>query len=527
MKKIVFKKINRKKVLKWVIFLVIVFLIAYFFIKRANPPQEVQEVMTSQAIIGNVESAISGNGTLNPANQYEVKSLVKGEILDAPFEEGDTVQKGQLLYQVSTSEIENSIKSAELTVNKANLSYSDYTEKKGELQISSKESGYVKKLYVKRGDKVQPGKIIADIYNGDIMYIDLSFPSYEVKSSWIGKAASVSMEATGEVIKGKVTSVSSMEETIDGGILIKKVTIRIKNKGGIKAGDTAEASVEGIVCSNSGTFRAETETSLVAETEGTIENLSIKEGGRIKKGDQVLSLTSKDLDKQMEVAKLSISEAELSLETQKDQMKQYTIKAPISGKVITKNKKQGDTIDPAYDTQAGPMTIIYDMTYLSFQLNIDELQISNVKVGQKVTIITEAFPEDTYEGVIEKISLKGITNGGVTSYPVTVKVEKYGTLLPSMNVTGKIIIEEADNILTIPSSALQRDNTVYVKSEEAVTDEASDIPIGFKAVTVQIGINDGANVEIKEGLKEGDTVYVPFDSSMDASLDGYYGGGSE
>jgi HlyD family secretion protein len=504
------KKKSKKKIIIRAIIIVAILFAVYFYIQSKKPAQEKQEIITSQAVIGRVESVISGNGTLSPANQYEVKSLVKGEILNSPFEEGDTVKDGQLLYQISTSDIENNIESSQLNVKKAELTYDNYLDKKAGLQISSNESGYIKKLYVKEGDTLQFGKVIADIYNGDFMYIDLLFPSYEVESTWVGKAASISMEATGEVVKGKITNASSMEEVMKGGILVKKVTIRIKNKGGIKAGDTAEASIENIVSSNSGTFRAEIETSLVAEADGKIDRLLIKEGQWVDKGDKLLTLTSKDLDSQIESADISISEAKLTLETQKDQMKQYTIEAPISGKVITKNKKQGDTIDPATDTQAGPMAIIYDVSYLTFQLNIDELQISNIKAGQKVALSTEAFPEETFEGEIEKISLKGITNNGVTSYPVNVKLENYGTLLPGMNVTGKIIIEEADNVLTIPSSALQRDNTVYVQSTDALKEVDSDIPEGFKAVQVEIGINDGTNVEIKKGLTEGEVVYVPF-----------------
>ncbi|MDD3172283.1 MAG: HlyD family efflux transporter periplasmic adaptor subunit [Herbinix sp.] len=522
MKKINFNKLKVRKIITRVLILAVIVIAGFSFFKRSTPAQETMDIMTSSAIIGKVESVISGTGTLSPANQYEVKSLVKGEVLKAPFEEGNTVEKGELLYQISTSEIENSIKSAEIGVEKAELNYQDYLDKKDGLQITAAESGYIKKLYIKVGDTLQAGKTIADIYNEDVMYIELLFPSYEAKKSWVGKTASVIMDATQEVVKGEVTEVSSMEETMDGGILAKKVTIRVKNIGGIKAGDTAEVSIGDISGYNIGTFRAETETSIVAQTEGKIESLSVKEGQWITKGDKILSISSKDLDSQIESAELGITEAELSLETQKDQMKRYTIESPISGQIITKNKKQGDTIDPTSDTQSGPMAIVYDMSYLTFQMNIDELQISSIKEGQKVSITTESFPEDTFVGVIDRISLKGDTNNGVTNYPVIVKVEKFGNLLPGMNVTGKIIIDEADDVLIIPSSALQRDNIVYVKSSEVVQNDDPTIPEGFVPVTVKIGINDGSNVEIKEGLKEGDVVYVPFDTTVEMT-ENYYG----
>ncbi|BCN29124.1 efflux RND transporter periplasmic adaptor subunit [Anaeromicropila herbilytica] len=518
-KKINWKQIKYKKIIKWVLIIGVIAFVAFSFLKKSKPEEETNEVMSSKAVIGNVESVISGTGTLSPASQYDVKSLVKGTVLKAPFEEGDTVKKGSLLYQISTNDIANSIKTSELGVKKAKEDYNNYVEKKSKLTLASKETGYIKKLYVSKGDTVATGKTIADIYDDTTMYLDLAFPSGEVKKSWVGKKASISMDAIGEETMGVVSSVSNLEEVMDGGILTKKVTIKVKNIGGIKVGDSAEATIGGVSSSSTGTFRAKLESKLIAESEGTIKSLSIKEGQLVHKGDTILTLSSKDLENQIDSAKLSIEEAQLALETQKDQRDQYTIQSPISGQVITKTKKQGDTIDPTTDSAAGPMATIYDLSYLTFQMNIDELQISSVKVGQQVTITTEDFPNNTFDGVIERISLKGNTTNGVTAYPVVVKVEKYGKLLPGMNVNGKIIIEKANNVLTIPSSALQKDNIVYVKSDKVTKNQDSSIPKGFKPVTITIGINDGTNVQIKDGLKEGDEVYIPFDDTVTS----YYG----
>jgi HlyD family secretion protein len=514
MKKLTKSKIKPKKLIKWIILLLIIAAAAYFFINRPKPKKQDQEVMTVPAAIGNVESVISGTGTLNPANQYEVKSLVKGEILNAPFEEGDTVKKGELLYKISTSELSNGLKSAELGVEKSKNAYKDILEKKENLRINSTASGYVKKLYVKKGDTLQAGTKIADISDYDTMYIDLLFPGNEAGKTWIGKTASIVMDTTGETVEGHVTRVSSTEAAIDGGILTKKVTISVANEGAIRKGDMAEAFVNSIESINTGAFRPKTATSIVSKSDGKIESILVNKGDRTEKGDQIILLSSKELDSQIKDADLGITEAELTLDTQKSQMNQYTIKAPIAGQVITKNKKQGDTIDPANDTQSGPMAIVYDLSYLTFQMNIDELQIRNIKEGQKVKISSDSLPENTFDGVIERISLKGNTNNGMTTYPVLVKVEKYGDLLPGMNVTGKIVIEKADNVLTVPSSALQRGNIVYIKSKNAVKSTDPTVPEGFTAVNVEIGINDGTNVEIKKGIKEGDNVYIPFDTSM-------------
>lgn len=515
------KKIKINKLIKYGLLLIIILGGAYYFFHKSQPTTEDTVVTTAPAIIGTVETYISSMGTLNPANQYEVKSLVKGNVLEAPFEEGDTVEKGSTLYQISTSEITNTIKTAELGLSKTKLAYDDYLAKKKDLKIKSTHSGYIKKLYFKEGDKVSSGVTIADLYNGDVLYLDLLFPEQSVKKNWVGKTSTIQMDSTEDTIKGKVTSVSSMIETMSGGILSKKVTICVKNTAGIGSNDIASATINGISSNNSGTFRAETATTIVATSEGIVENLYVEEGNWINAKDVVLKLTSKDLDNQIRDAKIAVSEANLSLKTQKAQMNLYTISSPISGTIITKTKKQDDTIDPANDTQSGPMAIIYDMSYLTFQMNIDELQIKSIKKGQKVTITSEALTGESFEGIIDRISLKGTTNNGITSYPVLVKVDSFGGLLPGMNVSGNIIIEHADNVLTVPSSALQRDNILYIQTKDSVKSDDPTIPDGFKAVTVEIGLNDGANVEIKSGLKEGDMVYIPFDTTVESSVSIY------
>ena len=324
-----------------------------------------------------------------------------------------------------------------------------------------------------------------------------------------------------------------------------------------------------------GTFEVKTNKKLVAQGTGKIEHLTIKEGDFLREGSQYATLSSKEIDKAIEDAKDGVDSAKKALKTQKKQLEEYRITAPISGKVISKKKKKGDTYDPSVDASAGAMATIYDMSALTFDMAVDEIDISKVAVGQKVSIQAVAFPDETYEGVVERISMKGDTSSGITTYPVTVKVEKYGNLLPGMNVTGTIITEEADDVLIIPSVALFRGNVVYVKKADATADstdssknaatsnstdasssaatsnsadttdavgtdasvsqnesdttsdasmlEQDGVPKGFVPVNVTVGLNDGNQVEIKSGLNEGDIIYVPYNMSGMDGIDGMGG----
>ncbi len=532
------KNIKWKKVIKYTVILLVIAVIAGKVMELLKPAgnQAQMSVQTAAVTKGNVESMLSGKGTIEPLDKYEVNALVKGEVLEAPFEEGDRVTKGDLLYQISTKDVENSIESANLSVEKAKRNYDDSMTKLGDLEQTAKISGYVKKLYVKAGDNIQAGANIADIYNSDYMYLEVPFLAALVKDSLIGKQAVITMDTTLEQLKGKVTAVSDMEETIAGNIATRKVTIKVKNPGGIAAGALALASIGTEQCAANGTFRAGVEQTITAEGSGKISTLKLSEGRYMESGSTIYTLASKDMNNAIEDSKLSLKEAELALKNQKNQLENYSIQSPISGQVILKNKKKGDTIDPGTDSSKGALAIVYDLSAMTFRMNIDELQIRNISVGQVVRITADALPGEEIEGRVEKIGLNSTTNNGVTTYPVTIRIDKTGNLLPGMNVTGKIITAKSDNVLMVPTGAVMRDNIVYVKTadKDAKAEgtghkdngsvDSEGIPAGFKEVKVEVGISDGTYVEIKSGLKEGDEVYIPFvDTSGIGGGDmGYY-----
>lgn len=87
-------------------------------------------------------------------------------------------------------------------------------------------------------------------------------------------------------------------------------------------------------------------------------------------------------------------------------------------------------------------------------------------------------------------------------------VENYGSLLPGMNVTADIVVEEAKDILTVPVSAVQRGNTVLVADEAAEGDPEKGIPAGYRQVEVEVGRADDEYIEILSGVQEGEMVAV-------------------
>jgi HlyD family secretion protein len=117
---------------------------------------------------------LEGSGTGEPVNQYKGTSLVSGEVLECNFEEGDIVEKGDLLYVVDTKDVQNSIEKAQLNVEKAQMNYDEALKTRDNLDVTSDIGGIVTASYVSEGDNIQSGKQIAEY--ATIPYMLLKLP---------------------------------------------------------------------------------------------------------------------------------------------------------------------------------------------------------------------------------------------------------------------------------------------------------------------------------------------------------------
>ena len=218
------------------------------------------------------------------------------------------------------------------------------------------------------------------------------------------------------------------------------------------------------------------------------------------------------MDTQIENAALQVQNAELTLQNAQDQLEDYTITSTIDGTVIEKNYDVGDTLDTstAGATGIAYAAVIYDMSALTFDMSINELDINKIQVGQEVEITADALDGQTFTGVVDKVNINGTTTNGTTNYPVTVLVD--GTpeeLKPGMNVSARIIVEDAGNVLCVPVEAVSRGRTDQPAGGPARlpwTRRATSRTPPSWSREVTLGRNDDTYIEILSGLEEGETV---------------------
>ena len=462
-----------------------------------------------------VTNTLSGTGTLNPANTYTVKSLVDGKVLTGTIEEGNIVEESNVLYTIDSSDASTNFEKAEIAMQQAQRSYDKVVDRQ---YVRAEVAGVVSSLKVTKGDEVTSGQEVAVIRDSSKMLLTLEFPAADAANFSVGQSAAVTLDGTFEQLDGTVTSVSGTDALSAGNLLTRTVTITVKNAGGLTTAQAATASINGVSSIGSATFAYQAERTLTAQAAGTVTSINVQEGSEVAKDDIILGLSGDDLTESIQSASESLRSAEISMQNLQDAMNNYTITAPISGTIIEKDAKVGDAVK-AGDT----LCIVYDLSYLEMSINVDELQISSISVGQQVQITADAVPDKTYVGTVTRVSMKGASNGGTTTYPVTIRIDDTDGLRPGMNANAEIVVAEAKNALVVPNAAVVRGSYVLVTKDSpsaANADTTMEAPEGFVYVPVKIGVSDDDYTQIVSGIQEGDTIgYDPSSVSSDSYYD--------
>lgn len=503
---------KKRKWLKILIALVVLVAAIFFFLIRPMLGAGQQIVanlyLSSVAQMQDMTVTVDSTGTITPIDSYTVSGMVTGDVLEAPFEEGDWVEKGDLLFRIDPGNAETALQQAQLSLRQAQLSY-DLTS--DGLQPKANSSGVIQQLHVKKGDMVTAGSPIATISDTSVMTLTLPFLSNDAAQIFVGQSAVITLSGTLEELLGTVESVTNADQVNANGALIRQVKIRVENPGALTEKTQATAKVGTLACAESGTFEARTNQTVSATGSGEVIALPVSEGSWVESGTVLATLGGTSANASLENASIALEQAQLSVQNAMDALENYTITAPISGTVIEKKFKAGDTIDSNQLSAAnGSLAVLYDMSSMTFEMKVDEQDINKIQLGQQVTVTADAVEGKTFTGVVDKININGTTVNGQTNYPITVLLSETEGLKPGMNVSANVIVDHAGTVLCVPVDAVDRGSgkpVVLVAPAEAL-DENGNVsdPTLLQKREVTLGRNDTDNIEIVEGIAEGEVV---------------------
>ena len=333
------------------------------------------------------------------------------------------------------------------------------------VEVKSKASGIVKKLYVEYGDTVKKGQLLAQLDKVEIeAQVDQSRAALQAAEA---NLASSQADYERAKVDAEGPDVPLLKRQYDRSV---------------------EMAKDGVV-SESALDDADRNYKMALNKQNVAKA-------------QVTVLKAKIAQSQAEVAR-----DQANLKQLEEQLSYTDITSPIDGIVLSRDVEMGDAVSSilVLGSSATLVMTLGDTSEVYVKGKVDESDIGKVYLGQPARIKVESFKDKTFNGKVTKISPMGVEKDNVTTFEVRVSINNPGgELKAEMTANAEIILEEHKNVLQIPEGSI-----IYDKDKKA----SVEIPDpkakeGKKKIAVNIGISNGAKTEVLSGLKEGDQVVL-------------------
>jgi HlyD family secretion protein len=206
-------------------------------------------------------------------------------------------------------------------------------------------------------------------------------------------------------------------------------------------------------------------------------------------------------------SRAQVAQDQANLKQLEEQLGYTDIESPLEGVILSRDVEMGDAVSSilVLGSSATLVMTLGDTSQVYVKGKVDESDIGKVYLGQPARIKVESFKDKTFNGVVTKISPMGVEKDNVTTFEVRVSINNPGgELKAEMTANAEIILEEHKNVLQIPEGAI-----IYDKDKKASVEiPDSSAKEGKRKVAVNIGISNGAKTEVLSGLKEGDQVVL-------------------
>ena len=197
-----------------------------------------------------------------------------------------------------------------------------------------------------------------------------------------------------------------------------------------------------------------------------------------------------------------------------------TITSPIDGIVLSKSVEEGQTVAASFSTPT-LFTIAKDLTNMQVVADVDEADIGDVKVGERVTFTVDAYPDNTFSGTVKQVRQEATTTNNVVTYSVVISAPNADLKLkPGLTATVTIYTQENKGVLSVPSKALrftpEKETVGGMKIKDIANAKNKVWTIEGNTVVahrVNIGMTDGSHTQILSGISRGAKVITGISSA--------------
>ncbi len=258
-------------------------------------------------------------------------------------------------------------------------------------------------------------------------------------------------------------------------------------------------------------YKATLDRNREMQKEGVVSQQALDDANRdylaaLNKRDGARAQINVDTAK-LQQARAQVAQSEASLKQLEEQLSYTTIVAPMDGVVLSRDVEIGDAVSSilVLGSTATLVMTVGDTTQVYVKGKVDEADIAHVYLGQPARIKVESFRDRYFQGKVTKISPMGVEKDNVTTFEVRVSINNPGgELKAQMTANAEILLDEHKNVLTVPENAVIYDSqkNAYVDIPDKKQKE------GWRKIPIKAGISNGSVTEVVSGLKEGDTVVL-------------------
>jgi len=500
-----------------------------------NSSEEEQgEIFSQPAMIGTIQSKVSGSGTAKAKESAAITLTAGGTVQEVFVTSGQTVMAGDPLYTIFSQSAQDKVTQAQQRLDERNRELNDLLEKVGNLTVTAPFAGKlmdVKEFAVE--DVVGEGTAIATLVNDKRLKLSLYFSYAYENDIYVGQDVTVSIPAVMGSYSGTVEKINKVSFISPEGAVHFEVVIGFDNPGTLTAGMDAAAiltaadGVEIYPYENGQTKFYETRT-VTAKAGGPVMGVgNLLNYANVYAGEPLLYLGSDTIDDQIRAKQEEVDAALLALEEANAALGDFNAVAPIDGTILTCTLTEGATVK-----ENETVVIISNNTTMLVTINVDDRNISFIKPGDMVELQWNGMP---YYGTVTSIDMGGAQAGqGMTNYPVTLTVDNFdGSLMDGAWLQYSFVTSQSDGCILVPTTSVKyvsdtegnRQSVVFVQKDSRPEDTPElDLPEmmpgqkrqfpseeeGFYPVIVETGISDTQNVEILSGLEEMDEVFVNY-----------------
>jgi HlyD family secretion protein len=258
-------------------------------------------------------------------------------------------------------------------------------------------------------------------------------------------------------------------------------------------------------------YKATLDRNLEMQKEGIVSHQALDDANR----DYLAALNKRDGAKaqigvdnaKLKQARAQVMQSQASLKQLEEQLSYTTIVAPMDGTILSRDVEIGDAVSSILVLGSTATLVMTegDTSQVYVQGKVDEADIAHVYMNQLARIKVESFRDRVFNGKVTKIAPLGVEKDNVTTFEVRVSIDNPGgELKANMTANAEILIDEHKGVLTVPENAVTYDN----QKNAFVDIPDRNQKDGFRKVPVKVGLSNGSVTEIASGLKEGDQVVL-------------------